>query len=62
MHLAEPDTQNRAKADKLSSRERKSRIRDLREMRRQWRNEDSQTLLETKAEHWEMLMVGMFSF
>ena len=57
MYLSGPGTDFRTKIEKLSTSECKNRIRDLREMRKQWRSEDPQTLQETKDEHWEILLV-----
>nr|CAB3228489.1 trichohyalin-like [Phallusia mammillata] len=50
-----PDSDIRQRADKSSSAERRERVKDLREMRRQWRNEDPQTLVETRDEQMEIL-------
>lgn len=58
MEVVGPESDLRLKIAKYSSRECKNRTRELREVRRQWRNEDPQTLLETKDEHWEILKVS----
>ena len=61
MDSARPETDLRKEAERRSALECKNRIRTLREMRRQWRNEDPRTLDETKEEHWKMLNVIFFS-
>ncbi|XP_076812765.1 uncharacterized protein LOC143459471 isoform X1 [Clavelina lepadiformis] len=50
-----PGTNARQRMEESSSEERRSRIKDLRELRKHWRNEDPQTMLETKDEQWYIL-------
>ena len=61
MEIVAPESDLRQKVAKYSSEEGKNRTRELRELRRQWRNEDPQTMLETKDEHWEILKVRILN-